>query len=951
MAGRSQCIRLCAVQLLALTLVACGSSTRRDSGPTLSAIESVAMPALSRELPKTTMEQVLEQYQAVLEVTPDSEIRIQVQRRLAGLEMAQGESRQADGVQSERYFSEAVVLYQALLDAHPERADNDRLLYQMAKAYELDGEIELSRELLGRLAADYPESEYYPEARFRHGEMLFSQQRYIEAESAYRAVIAFGTDSPYFRNAVYMQGWSLFKQSRYDEALEPFTRVLELSIPADGDVEALPRARQDMVQDSLRAMSLAFYYLEGADSLAAYSPRGGETRYTHRLYSQLANLYLAKERYRDSAATFARYVEDYPGSDYAPGFSVKLIAVYQQGNFPSEIIPAKQDFVRSYGIHSKYWEQRDEVARTGLRPHLYVYIEELAAHFHASAQLLQADYNAAASKAKKSVPQKEQAQVRDAYLTAGNWYAEFTASFPDDSKTPGMVFLMAESLYEAGELVRAINAYERVAYDYKDPVNGADAGYSALLGYGLQASKVAPDVRADWQLEEVESKLRFSEVYPQDPRALPVLTSAAEQLLSSDRAREAIAAASRVTSWQPTASQAQLHTAWLVQGHGHFQLADYVAAERAYSGALLAQADDAESRAAIVDRMAASIYKQAEAHLVEADNTQAVDDFLRVASAAPGTSIAIKAHYEGANQLMAGEHWDRAALEWERFRSAYPQHELADSVPAKLAHIHQQQGNWREAADELSIIALTDSDAGVRRQSQYLAAELYEKDGATALAITQYQGFVEKWPAAFDLGMEARFRISELYEEEGEAGQRRVWLRHMMNSHDRAGTRANDRSRYLAAMSAAVFAEDAYKGFRAAPLSQPLKRSFKTKKKLMKATLTACDRVLAYGVAEFVTQASFHIGDVYASLSQDLMESERPGGLDALEMEQYELLLEEQAYPFEEQAIEIHQANARRSWSGVYDPWVRNSIDTLGKLLPARYGKSEQLVRYSDGIH
>ena len=79
--------------------------------------------------------------------------------------------------------------------------------------------------------------------------------------------------------------------------------------------------------------------------------------------------------------------------------------------------------------------------------------------------------------------------------------------------------------------------------------------------------------------------------------------------------------------------------------------------------------------------------------------------------------------------------------------------------------------------------------------------------------------------------------------------------------------------------------------------------------------------------------------------------SARPRGLSALELEQYELLLEEQAYPFEEQAIAIHESNVQRGWSGFYDQWVGRSIETLATLLPARYAKREKLVSYGSEIY
>jgi tetratricopeptide (TPR) repeat protein len=72
------------------------------------------------------------------------------------------------------------------------------------------------------------------------------------------------------------------------------------------------------------------------------------------------------------------------------------------------------------------------------------------------------------------------------------------------------------------------------------------------------------------------------------------------------------------------------------------------------------------------------------------------------------------------------------------------------------------------------------------------------------------------------------------------------------------------------------------------------------------------------------------------------MSSERPKKLKKLELEQYNVLLEEQAFPFEEKATEMHTLNARRTASGIYDQWVKNSFDALRELQPVRYGKVER---------
>jgi hypothetical protein len=46
-------------------------------------------------------------------------------------------------------------------------------------------------------------------------------------------------------------------------------------------------------------------------------------------------------------------------------------------------------------------------------------------------------------------------------------------------------------------------------------------------------------------------------------------------------------------------------------------------------------------------------------------------------------------------------------------------------------------------------------------------------------------------------------------------------------------------------------------------------------------------------------------------------------------------------YPFEEQAIQIHEVNAARAREGLYDESVRKSFQALAELKPGRYGKTE----------
>jgi tetratricopeptide (TPR) repeat protein len=83
------------------------------------------------------------------------------------------------------------------------------------------------------------------------------------------------------------------------------------------------------------------------------------------------------------------------------------------------------------------------------------------------------------------------------------------------------------------------------------------------------------------------------------------------------------------------------------------------------------------------------------------------------------------------------------------------------------------------------------------------------------------------------------------------------------------------------------------------------------------------------------------MADLYRHLGRALLDSDRPRDLDADELEQYEVLLEEQAFPFEEKAIGIHEANARLAAQGIYDEWVQKSYAELAELNPGRYARTE----------
>jgi hypothetical protein len=157
-----------------------------------------------------------------------------------------------------------------------------------------------------------------------------------------------------------------------------------------------------------------------------------------------------------------------------------------------------------------------------------------------------------------------------------------------------------------------------------------------------------------------------------------------------------------------------------------------------------------------------------------------------------------------------------------------------------------------------------------------------------------------------------------------------------------AGSDQTPRTRYLAAQAALVLAEVTYESFTAVRLVEPFKVNLRKKQDLMKEATQEFSRLLDYEFGEITAAATFYLAEIYAHFSQALLTSERPKGLDAQEREEYELAIEDQAYPFEEKSIEVHESNLKLIARGVYNEWIEKSLEKLAQVVPARYNKPEE---------
>jgi len=825
---------------------------------------------------------------------------------------------------------EALELYDRILAAYPDYEHNDQVLYQKARAYDELGKTDEAIAVIEQLVARYPNSSYIDEVQFRRGEYFFTRRKYYEAELAYAAATEMGPSSPYYELALYKLGWTLYKQEFHEEALHKYIALLDYKISTGYDLnrsaaDAEDETEERRVADTYRVISLSFSSLGGSDVVQQYFATNGHRSYEDRIYSHLGEFYLEKLRYNDAATSYKAFVELNPLHRVSPHFGMRVVEIYEAGGFPKLVLESKKEFAYRYGLQSAYWGQFKVDESPEVVSYLRSNLEDLATHHHAAFQ------------DKRKADEKP-----ENFREALHWYRQYLASFSNDAKAPSIHYLLADLLLEHEDFGEAAREYEHTAYDYSEHEQAAAAGYAAIFAHRENQKLAGDEQQPLVRNEAVTSTLKFVDTFPTHEHAAVVLGAAVDDLYDMKEFERAIATGQKLIDRYPEADPAIRRAAWASIAHSFFDTEDFVQAEHAYGRVLEMIDSDDDSHQAVVDSLAASIYKQGEMANLAEDYRSAANHFLRIPELAPTSEIRPAAEYDAGAALIRLEDWAGAAAVLEAFRESHPNHELQKEATKQIASVYRSDGNLSRAAEEYERVAAEADESEPRREALLIAGELYEESKAIDRALAVYLGFVEQFPEPLEIAVETRFKIAELYKATDDLERHEEQLREIVAIDQSAGAAGSDRIRYFAAKSALVLTVEVYHRFDEVKLVQPFDKNLRTKKERMDEALAAFEGLVDYEVGEATAGATFYIAEIYFEFSKALLESERPADLSAADLMDYEMVLEEEAYPFEELAIEVHEKNLELMSVGVYNTWIEKSLGKLADLMPGRYAKFEE---------
>ncbi len=835
-----------------------------------------------------------------------------------------GNKQQLDDQLYNARLQKTIDLLNTSLRDYPKAKGNDRILYQLAKAYDHNGDSLLSEKTLQKIIKRYPKSPYYIESLFRLAEIHFSRRQYLKAEDLYTEIIGSPKNNIFYEKALFKRGWARFKQEYYLEAVDDYLRAIEWH--QFENTHNLSKSEQGQFDEYFRAVGLSFSYLGGAEPLNEYFQENPGFPYIYHSYAHVSDIYRKQQRYNDAAETLNYFIRNNKNSANVPVSLVKIVEIWKEGGFAKKASEAIEILYKNYHPQHKFWLSKNassdnyKVVSKALRNNIL----ETASWYH---------------------KQYTETKKSKYYTAADKWYNRYLKHYKSTASKDKVLYRYASLLAAAKQHNKALSLYEQAAYD-GNIILDKKAAYATILLTDKLYKKLKDKQEKQAMLNRhIKYATLYTQLYANSKKASSITLHAAELAFQTRQFEKTIALAETIANNSKGRNSTK---ARIIKAHAYFNLKQYGNAEAAYFSVLDGSGKIGKKlHQQLVDKLALSIYKQAEQASQAGNLNDAIENYTRIVSIAPSSSIAATGYYDAIALAMKNKLWNVSIRHITQFQKIFPRSKYQQDITKKLSVAYLKSNQGIKAAKEFEKISGFEQNQEVKIAALWQAAELYEEKGDMQQAIRSYENYAKKYKKPFPQYMEAMNKLTGLYAKAGNHRKIAYWNRQIIKADKKTIDKyKTERTRYITSIALINQAKAAHQQFSQQKLVLPLNKSLRKKKKAMQTAVRYYGLASKYGIAGTATEATHAIAEIYKAFSKDLLNSEKPKGLTADQLEQYTILLEDKAFPFEDKAIEFYEANMAHIKDGVYDIWVKQSHSQLKQLFPARYKRSMKI----DGV-
>jgi tetratricopeptide (TPR) repeat protein len=809
-------------------------------------------------------------------------------------------------------FNDAIKAYTRVTEKFPRHPLTEDALYGIAYCFTEQGDPDQAADGYARLIKDFPETKYAIEINMRLGEYYFTIEDLNRAITKYLYVVEAG-EPEYVEKALYKLGWCYYNLDRYEEAIDAFFAVLDLNKSGKINIGSLASESMDIIARS---------YSESGGTPALIRrirTRPADPYLTPILY-KLANLYRERSFFPEAIGTFRTYIELFPSGDNLPEVLRHMRETYHIRGDTLASLELSEILTQHIGPKTVWYKKttsgRREQARTLVLDNL-----ETAANRRRA---------------------RSQAAGREAELSQALNNLTLYEETTEDDIPCRIKHLKGIILTEMDRFSDAVHVLNDLAVENRC---SELAEHAILASTNYQIGTYDRSGKVDLPLFENTVNI-LSDVSPENPITSRAILVLGEITLNKDdlsRARSHFTLLIRRYPKAPETDRARLLIA-----RTFFKEADFKQAAAWFRESWRKTSDDT-TREEAHRLQVYSLFKYAEELSSNNKKSLAAERFEAIHRQFPDSDVAQVSLYN-AGKLYKSIGLERKATSlFETLAATYTDSEFASEALQMSVLILEALGDPIRAADDSMVLAAR-SQGEERAAALLKAAQLYYAGNAPGQAAASRSIYTEEFLKPVEELSRQLFWLGRDLETVGD------WDSALAAYTRNVTLQKKDPDNHVltafAARSQLRIAETSFSQYKGYHIAPPIDETVVRKREMLQDVIREFVTAGNYRTADVITASNFFIGRSLELFKEDILSSPNPESLTNAELEEYELLLQEMAFPFEAKALDAYRVNIQRSVKlELLDMWIEKTFERMAELAPWSYLRNESIAYPSTLIH
>lgn len=258
--------------------------------------------------------------------------------------------------------------------------------------------------------------------------------------------------------------------------------------------------------------------------------------------------------------------------------------------------------------------------------------------------------------------------------------------------------------------------------------------------------------------------------------------------------------------------------------------------------------------------------------------------------------------------------------------------EILVKLRYRIGDEYLKAGKLEEAIKKFNLAFTVYPDSDIGESALMKIGVIYEKNKEYNKAVEIFKKYLSRDDIPPDREAEARYRLgySQIKLSKKENG-----IETLNKLIDWSGGRTDN---IFIAKAELLILKERLNIYLDLKITQPFEKTLNKKTEFLNNILKSYSNISRYKVPELLTEIFFSMGTALENFRDSILQSERPADLTKEELEEYNFLLEEKAYPYDEKAVKVYENGLQigREYK-VYDEWVQKNLERLAAIRPVLY--------------